>query len=207
MRIVNFVLVAAALAAPALANATPITGGTTVVRVLVPLGSIVPGVTGNASVRSTSPLDLLFPITGGDATAGGTNGATGTILHAGSGFTLTIGSTVAEVDNLVIDATAGTVLGDVLVNGVSAGTGLTVFTLLGGVSYAQLTDLANPLLQVNLSQTSVDLLATLGVTTDTNQRFGTVATAPIFATVPEPAAFALFGLGLIGLAAARRRAA
>ena len=207
MRIVHFVIAAAAaLAAPTIASATPIVGGTTVVRVLVPLGSIVPGVTGDATVRSANPLDILFPITGGDVTPGGTNGATGQIFHDGSGFTLTIGSTVAEIDNLVIDATAGTVLGDVLVNGVSQGTGLTVFNLLGGVDYAQLTDLANPLLQLNLSQTSVDLLAGLGIQTDTNQRFGTVATAPIFATVSEPAALALFGLGLIGLVARRRSA-
>jgi hypothetical protein len=200
-----------AFIAPIVAQAAPVTGGTTVVRVLAPLGTIVPGVLGTATLRPANPLDILFPITGGNLTiTSGVPGATGTIEHNGSGFSLTQGSTTAEVRNLVINFSVGTVLGDVSVGGVGQGTGLTLFTLLPGVTFGGSQDLNNPQSQLNLSQTSVDLLTRLfGVTgIDTNQRFGTFATAPEIAATPTPApgALVLFGLAPLALAVARRRA-
>lgn len=195
---------AAAFSMPAIAQAVPVTGGTTVVRVLAPLGDIVPGVLGSATVRSADPLDLLFPITGGDVTPfTGTFDAVGQLFHEGSGFSLTLGADVAEIRNLIVNATDTelTVLGDVTLNGVSLGDDLELFYALPGVSV--LLPISDPVLQLNLTQTAVDLLEDVfGIDDiDIDQRFGTVATAPEFAAaVPAPAALALFGLGALALA-------
>ncbi|MDT7934037.1 MAG: hypothetical protein RQ833_05455 [Sphingomonadaceae bacterium] len=211
MRRIIAAAVAAVFVTPIVAHAAPVTGGTTVVRVLAPLGTIVPGVLGTATLRSADPLDILFPITGGNLTiTSGVPGATGTIEHDGSGFSLTQAGTTAEIRNLVIDFGAGTVLGDVSVGGASQGTGLTLFNVLPGVTFGGAQDLGNPQAQLNLSQLSVDLLTRLfGVTgIDTSQRFGTFATVPQIAATPTPApaAIALFGLAPLALAVARRRA-
>lgn len=204
--IVKTAAAAALFLTPVVATAAPITGGSTTVRVLVPLPGVTPGVTGNATVLSLSPLDLSFPITGGELEFTGPNGIEATIEHDDSGFTLDFGGNLFAAANLLIDTVAGTVFADASVNGASEGN-VQLFSFdISGVTVAQLTDLSSPFLQLDIAQPLVDLLARFGVETDTDQRFGTVSTAPQIADVPAPAALALFGLGIVGLAAARRRA-
>lgn len=205
----NIVLKSAAIAAflfaPVVASATPITGGSTVVRILVPLPGVTVGVSGGATVLGSG--DVSIPITGGDLVFGGVNGIIATIAHVGSGISATFGANTIAASNLFIDTVAGSVTADVALNGAAQGNAQVFSFDISGVTVAQLTDLANPLLQLDLAQPLVDLLATIGVATDTDQRFGTVSTLPTVGEVPAPAALALFGLGIVGLVALRRRAA
>ena len=218
----NIVLKAAALAAfavaPVAAFAAPVTGGNTVIRVTADLTpdtlpnlTIVPGVSGNATVLSASPLDVNVPITGGDLDP---VTLAGTIEHSGSGITATAFGQTAGLDDFVIDTVAQAIFGDVTLNGAPVAEDLRLFNFdLSSVTTAQLIDLANPALELRFSAefgaALVALAASLDQTIDdlSGTRIGFAATAPEIATVPAPAALALFGLGIVGMTALRRRAA
>jgi hypothetical protein len=195
-----------AVAAPA-AQAVPITGGTTRVEVLADLAALglTPGLLGAAEKIDAAPLQVDFPITGGDLDAS----LAGQILHEGSGLSLTDGTDTVELANFIIDTVAQLVLADVVANGAPVGDDLPLFSFdLSSVTVAELIDLSNPALELTLTPTAIAALASLFTLPDDlgDFAFGLASTAPDLAVVPAPAAVALFGLGLVGLGLRRRAA-
>ena len=206
MRIITLAAVAFALA-PVLVHAAPITGGDTVVQVTADLAGfgLTPSLTGTATAKSTSPLVVDFPITGGALDrklAGG-------ILHVGSGVRLNRGGDVFTLSNFTIDTIKQTIFANLGFNDTFFAQQAPVFSFnLASVSVAQLTDLTSSMLALDFTSTAAKALETsFGLNVDlTGAQFGLAATAPKLGTVPEPAAFVLFGLGaaMLGLVGNRR---
>ena len=202
-------IAAAALAlAPLTAAAAPVAGGTSVIRVLVPLAPVT---VGPIAPATQTGQDIFLTITGGDFNTSTTTGfgGEGDLTHSG-GVRITIpagfGLPAANIDftDIKVDFDLGLITADASGGGIVANDAVWL-TFLGPVTPAQLTNLASPLLQLNISQFTANLLNAAGIPVTTNQRFGTFAAAPeIRDDVPAPAALALFGLGVVGVALRRR---
>ncbi len=93
---------------------------------------LTPGVVGDATLANGA---VSFPITGGNVTyykPGSVSPyVTGLIDHAGSGLSLTAGSTTVDLTNFEINPGNSRVYGDVSVNGESAAKHATIFNLDG----------------------------------------------------------------------------
>ncbi len=93
---------------------------------------LTPGVTGTAKLTDGS---LVFPITGGNVSVfepgSVPNYVVGQIQHEGSGLSLTAGGTEVAIGNFNVDPGISKVYGDVLVNGETAATSVTIFELDG----------------------------------------------------------------------------
>lgn len=218
MRLVATILAASALIAPAAAFAAPVAGGTSVLRVLVPIfpntiTAVSPATDSGAGCLDDSEgssgtvCDVFFPVTGGDfeLSAASPYGATGTLFHGGSAvLTLTppVGAlTTVNISDIRVNFDTNVVTADIAE---LSADDFEVFNFLGPVTPDQLTDLSAPLLQVNFSAGFATVLSDLGFAVAAGDRFGTFATSPEFAEVPAPAALALFGLGIVGLGFRRR---
>lgn len=121
---------AAGTSAGATAPASPVaqipnlTGNTTSVKLSSAFTTalatlkLTPGVTGTAKLENGS---LVFPITGGSVKyyKPGTRNpyVTGSIIHNGSGITLTGGATTVGLSNFIIDPGGSRLYGDVTANG------------------------------------------------------------------------------------------
>jgi len=198
-----------AIAAPA--SAVPVVGGAT--RIDFNQSFLATGLqielTGNAS-ESGVPGGSNLPITGGNLDGN----LAGTIRHDGSGISLRDSFSVLTLSNFVIDTTASTVFGDVSQNGVDLGGGGALFTFdLGSVSVAELTDINNPALVLNLTQSAASSFETafgFGFTL-IGQPVAVAATTPLFGAVPEPGTWAMmivgFGLAGTSMRARNRRGA
>lgn len=195
---------AAVVLVPAAAQAAPVGGGDTRVQVTADLAGLglTPGVLGSATIVSADPLTVNFPVTGGELDAA----LAGNILHNGSGVSLSGGGNTIDLTNFVIDTVAQLILGDVDLNAADFAEDLPLFSFdLASVTVEQLTDLANPALALLFTgEAAGALTAVFGAPDLTGAQFGLAATAPELA-VAEPAMLALFGLGALGVAAARRR--
>ena len=195
-----------ALAVPSTAQAATLVGGETRVQVTADLAALglTPGVLGSASIVSGSPLTVAFPITGGTLDAS----LAGSILHEGSGVSLTAGANTLALTNFIIDTVGQRILGDAALNGASLATDLPIFTFnLASVTPAQLTNLAAPALSLRISSEAAGALTTVfGAPNLAGAEFGLAATAP---AVPEPGTWAMMisGFGLVGLALRKRRTA
>ncbi|TRW14961.1 PEPxxWA-CTERM sorting domain-containing protein [Glacieibacterium frigidum] len=205
-RSIRAALVAAALFVPSLASALTVTGGDT--RVAFNAGALTgltAGVTGGATVTGPG-LTVNFPIIGGFLDAA----LAGQIRHDGSGITLSNGTNTLALGNFVIDTTASILFGDAALNDTTLGTNLALFGFdLTSISVAQLTDLDNPLLGLQLTSTAAGALtAAFGVGDLTGATLGNAATAPAIAAVPEPGTWAMLiiGFGAVGALARRTRA-
>lgn len=192
--------------APIAAQATPIAGGTTAVRVTADLAGLglTAGLTGTAQADTSLGFTrILFPITGGDLNF---TSLAGQIRHAGSGITLTSGSTVVGLGNFVIDTSASQLLADVTLNGNPFASAAPILSFsLSGLTAAQITNLSAPAISLRFTQTGASALtAAFGAPNLAGAEFGLAATAPV--AVPEPASWALMivGFGAIGLATRRR---
>lgn len=196
-----------AFALPAVAQAVPVTGGGTAVRVTAPLADL--GLT-IALTGSATALDggrVLFPISGGDLDA---MTLAGQILHEGSGISLSTALATVGLGNFIIDTVASRLLADVTVNGVAFAEDLAILAFdLGSVTPAQLTDLLNPALALSFTNEAALALTTVfGAPDLTGAEFGLAATAPeLAAAVPAPATLLLGMTGVVLLAARRRMAA
>lgn len=189
------------------ADAETIAGGTTRVEFIdVSALGLTPGITGTASIFSTDPLTVDFPITGGSLDLATLTGA---IFHEGSGLTLTGGADTLGLSDFIIDVTNQTLVGDVSLNGGSLADDVVLFTFdLSTVTLAELTDLDNPSLALLLSaDAAAALTQVFGAPDLTGTQIGLAATAPVFAAVPEPSSWAMMigGFGLIGAQLRRRR--
>jgi hypothetical protein len=94
---------------------------------------VTPGVLGGASLTDGS---LHFPITGGDVVYWSPKGSyrpyvQGIILHAGSGISLTAGSTVVSLTDFKVNPGSSILYGNVSVNGTLAAADAPIFTLNG----------------------------------------------------------------------------
>ncbi len=118
---------------------TNLTGTSTAVKLdpgfvaaLTSLG-LTPGVTGTAKL--TAAGSVVFPITGGSATyytpGSVTPYVTGSIMHDGSGLSLTAGATKVTLTNFVVNPGTSMLTGDVAVNGKTAASGAPLFFLDG----------------------------------------------------------------------------
>lgn len=195
--------VALALAAAPGARASALTGDTVVdVTFDLSAAGLSPSLLGDA--ETTSDGFLLFPITGGDLTAG-------LIEHDGSGLRLSAGAAFIDLENFLIDIAdpaQSLLFGDIT----DSSAGLTaeeapLFSFdLTGVDDP--FDLANPAIPLTVtSQASTALNAVFGLGGDdalTGASFGLAATAPV--SVPGPMT-ALLLTGGLGLLAARRKTA
>jgi len=219
MRLVATILAASALIAPAAAFAAPVSGGTAVLRVLVPLNpvfvsAIAPGTDSGATCRDASEgsrgtfCDITLPILSGDFDFDATAvfGATGNLVLGGGiqinnpsfpGVVPTVTLTNIRIDFDANTFTAEGFDGFITVDEV-------FFDFLGPVTPAELANLGSPLLQVNTAPFTETVVGNLGFAIDPEQRVGTIAVSPVFAEVPAPAALALFGLGIVGLGFRRR---
>lgn len=95
---------------------------------------LMPGLVGKATMPSAGILS--FPITGGNATIYKKGDVTpyiqGEVDHAGSGFSLSAGSTKVELENFVVNpGNDANLKGDVIVNGGSPMKGVRLFDLDG----------------------------------------------------------------------------
>ena len=180
------------------AQAAPITGGTTTVAFdsstlatlesLFTIGTVAP----TALTMPGGVATANFPITGGDT-------STGLIDHSG-GLTLTGKSTpmgvgtMVTTENYVIDLNSSTLSAEVLVNGGTPMMNVALFKVgSGGVLSV------NPTL-------GGDLASIFGVPNLTGATIGTATVSPISsAATPEPSSFLLLGAGLIASMLAFRK--
>jgi hypothetical protein len=185
-------------ATPEKAAAAPITGGSTIVAPTLDLSPFDVALLGSATDGVT------FPVTGGDLDAS----LAGRIEHEGSGVQLSAGGASLALENFIIDTTNGTVFGDVTANGERIADDAALFSFaLDGLSAAQITDLTNPMLALNLTGVATGAIDTVfGVSLATGTQFGLAATAPEFGSVPAPGGLALILIAFGGLVARRRRA-
>jgi hypothetical protein len=94
---------------------------------------VTPGVLGNATLTNGS---VHFPITGGDVVYWSPKGSyrpyvQGLILHAGSGLSLTAGSTVVSLTDFKVNPGNSVLYGNVSVNGTLAAADAPIFKLDG----------------------------------------------------------------------------
>jgi len=184
------------------AKATPITGGSTVLAPLVSLDGFEVTLLGDAQAG------LLFPITGGDLD----DALVGRIEHEGSGLQFGRDGNTLGLENFIIDTASGGIFGDVSANGALVAADARLFNLaLGTLDATQITDLNNPLIGLNITETAIGAFRdVLGVGFGHDTRFANAATAPEFGggQVPAPGGLAII-LGALGfgLAARRRRKA
>lgn len=199
MRLMVPLLALATVLLPAPISAAAVIGGETRIAFGSIVASLDAGLTGTASLVAAEPLTVGFAITGGDLD----DTLAGTIRHDGSGVTLSNGTNTLGLGNFVIDTVSSLVFGDVTLNGVDLGTGLSLFAFnLGSVTVGQLTDLDNPALDLSFTSTASNALDTAFGTGDTiGLQLGLAATAPIIATggIPEPEAWALLVVGFAGV--------
>lgn len=171
--------------------AAPVTGGMTTVSVdqstlatLTGAGFTLAPVA-PASVVSTSPLEVSFPITGGNTTS--------MIDHSG-GLSLTESGKTVTLANFIINVPENVLTGAVTVNNATTD-GVTLFNIGSGADLTISSALAG------------DLTSVYGLPDLTGANLGTaivMATTGSSAT-PEPASFALLGLGLFGAGIAARK--
>ncbi len=196
--------VAVGLASSSMASAVTLIGGDTRVAFGEIIESLSPSLLGTASLISAAPLTVNFGITGGMLDGS----LAGMIRHDGSGVSLTNGTNVVELSNFVIDTTAMTLFGDVVLNNMAVGTGLDLFSFdLTTVTVPQLLDLSNPMLALRLTDTSTGALnAAFGASLTTGTVIGLAATAPLASAVPEAQTWVmlLFGFGMAGVAVRRQ---
>ena len=158
---------------------------------------------------SANPLGtVVLPITDTDFTADGTgNYLPGqTIASYASGFTLSQGGHTVEFRNLVANNDFNTVYADISVNGHLVGGSATAFTFVNSIFGQSFQGLGGNYVIAFTSSSASALNTAFGLTGGNTIRPGTNA-GNFSVTVPEPAAFALFGLGFGLIALARRRAA
>lgn len=195
-------LAAGMAAGTAQAQALPIVGGFTSVRLdaaptLTSAGVSV-GVLGSALFSPGSngiPL-VYFPITGG---AIDTATFAGSIQHDGSGLSLTRAGTTVNLGNFVIDTVGNQLSGRVTIGA----------TTLENVSLFNIGLTNSPAAPFSLSLTGTAagaLTSALGLPELTGVQVGSASTLPITAAVPEPSTYAAMigGLGVLGLVARRR---
>ena len=198
MKLLGAFIGAALVCATAIGDAKAgiITGGSTVIQPVVSLDRFDVELLGDAEAG------LLFPITGGTLD----ENLAGRIEHEGSGLRFGRNGNTLDVENFIIDTTAGVVLGDVSANGALVASDATLFNLaVGGLSAGQITDLGNPMIGLRISETAIGAFRdVLGVGFGHNTLFANAATAPQFAQVPAPGGLALI-LGVLGIGATRRR--
>ncbi len=133
---------------------------------------------------------------------GGSTGANGDIIqHMGSGLEISANSPTAVVDtrNYVINTAKAVIDADVSINGGSA-TNLALFTL----SSKGLSDV--PFTLTSAAVTALNKAFGINVL-NTSLQIGIMTSSPTIGvgSVPEPATPAVIGVGLLALAAARRR--
>lgn len=191
--------------APALAQSLPIVGGVTSVSlvaapVLSGAGLSVGGL-GAAQISPGSdgtPL-AYFPVTGGSID---TVSFAGSIEHAGSGLSLSNASATVDLTNFVIDTSTGFLSGNVAVGATALGV-VPLFSLgSSGIAIAPFSLSLTP-------EAGAALATVFGIPNLAGALIGNANSIPITAPIPEPATWMsmLLGLGLVGAAMRRRRAA
>ncbi|HEY1532013.1 MAG TPA: hypothetical protein VGF80_14425 [Galbitalea sp.] len=124
---------------------------------------VTPGVLGNATLTDGS---VHFPITGGDVVYWSPKGSyrpyvQGLILHAGSGLSLTAGSTVVSLTDFKVNPGNSQLYGNVSVNGTLAAADAPLFKLDGSTLKALKLSGSDAILTgttVHISATAADLL-------------------------------------------------
>jgi len=200
-------LVLAATMSHGIAHATPVTGDSTSVTVVMDVGSL--GLT--VAPTGTTTIDpigrYVLPVTGGDVTF---NPLQGFILHDGSGLSFTRDTSNVTVSNMRIDFTSGIVTGDV--TGTGATGNMELFDIMpcdnGGCTDGHG---AIPVTEHGLFLRSTGAGLFNGLFTSPVVATGDqVGLADIHlrtgAVVPEPTTLLLMSIGLAGLAIVRTRA-
>jgi hypothetical protein len=197
------VLAAAFATSSAMAAPLPVTGGTTVVKLVSAPTLTAAGVTvsGLGSVSLSPGSDGLplayFPITGGSLD---TSTFAGTIAHNGSGLRLSTSTGAINLTNFLINTSTLSLTGNVQF-GTTSLTAVPLFDLgLSGV-------LVFPF-NLKLTATAAGALSTvLGVPNLTGATIGIANSLPITSAVPEVATVGsmLAGLGLMTLVLGQRR--
>jgi hypothetical protein len=192
-----------AIGMAATAQAALITGGTT--EVTVTIASTLSALGASLSPLGTATLSpgtnpvVTFPITGGSTSLAGD-----LIEHNGSGLRITGTNPTTTVDtqNYLVDTGNELIDADISINGASQGN-IGLFTLgSSGLSNVPLTLTLNAVTALN---TAFGLSGMDALTTSTP--IGTLTSSPTVGAVaaPEPATITVVGVGLVALAAVRRR--
>jgi hypothetical protein len=193
----------ASLLAVGQAQALPVTGGTTAVKLtsaptLTGAGVTVSGLgTASLSPGSDGLPVAYFPITGGDIN---TSTFAGTIAHNGSGLRLSTSTGTINLTNFLINTSTLSLTGNV-----AFGT-----TSLSNVPLFDLSFGTVPVFPFNLKLTATAagaLSTVLGVPNLTGATIGIANTLPITAAVPEVSTYLSMaaGLGLMALVLGSRK--
>jgi hypothetical protein len=168
----------------AMGSAATITGGTTTVTLdagtvsaLTGLGFTIAPI--SPATLGGSPLQAVFPISGGDTTT--------QIDHWG-GLDFTKGGVTAGIEDFIIHLSglqANTITGNLVAGGVTV-TGVELFDIGAGSSLTLAGQLAS------------DLSAAYGIPNLAGAPIGTATVSPITSASPEPSTYALCGVGLAG---------
>ncbi len=171
-----FLLSSASVAAPVSSGMTTVSVNPSTLSTLTGAGFTLAPIA-PATVMSTSPLAVSFPITGGNTTS--------MIDHSG-GLSLTNNGTTVMLENFIIDVPGNVLTGAVTANNATTN-GVTLFNLGSNAS-------------LNISSMLASDLSTIyGLPDLTGANFGSATISPGAAgAVPEPASLALMAVGLLG---------
>jgi hypothetical protein len=170
-----------------------------------------------SSVYNAANGTVTDPLSGVSIVGSGTTGALDVTFNSASGMSLTKGLTTAKLTNFSYDAATQTLFGNISVGillNLTNQSLLTANTVIGEFGGSALTNVTTSAATRSLNMFATDfvlsedlktLLSSNGVDPTAVAFVAGMVKSVAVGTVPEPTTYALMGLGLVGIAFARRK--